>query len=257
MISFEDVSFKYPKFEFKNLSFNIEDGEIVALTGINACGKTSLLNLMFGLIKAKKGKVLVDGKKPVCGKGLGMVFQNPDNQIIFSTVEDDIFFTLKTQKVPKQEWKNILSDVLAKVHLSGYEKHETATLSAGQKQRLAIANMLAISPTTILFDEASAYLDQAAKKELFKLMLELKSQGITIVFATNILDEIVYADRVMVLKKGEVLAFEKREKLIEDLSVFEDAGLEVPLKLKLLSKLGTFSLVDDDEILSETMRRLK
>lgn len=257
MINFENVSFKYPKFELKNLNFQIESGEIVALTGNNACGKTTLLNLMAGLIKAKKGKVLVDGKKPVCGKDIGMVFQNPDNQIIFSTVEDDICFTLKTQKVPKSEWSKILSDVLSKVHLEGFEKHETATLSAGQKQRLAIANMLAISPSVLLFDEVSVYLDPTAKKELFKLILELKSQGITIVFATNLLDEIVYADRVMVLKGGQVLAFENRENLIKNLSLFEEAELEVPLKLKLLNVLKTPSLAFDDDVLNEISGRLK
>ena len=257
MIEFNNVYFKYPKFELNDLNFKINDGEIVAITGNNASGKTTILNLMAGIIRPKKGKVLVSNKRPQIGKNLGMVFQNPDNQIIFSTVEDDINFTLKSQKVPKEQWPERVRDALEKVHLSGFEKHETMSLSAGQKQRLAIANMLAIKPNILLFDEASAYLDQAARKDLFKLFLELKPQGITLVFATNLIDEIVYADKVMVVVNGKITAFEEREKLIKDLSYFKDAGLVVPLKIELMSRLNLPNLRFDDEILAEVDRRLK
>lgn len=257
MIEFQNVTFKYPKFEIDDVSFKIEKGEIVAITGANASGKTTMLNLIAGIIKPRRGKILVDGKKPVCGRGIGMVFQNPDNQIIFSTVEDDINFTLKNQRVPKSEWSQIVSDVLSKVHLSGFEKAETFSLSAGQKQRLAIANMLAIRPDVLLFDEASAYLDSSAREELFKLFLELKAQGLTLVFATNQIDEIVFADRVMVVKGGKITKFATKLQMLDSLNIFSEAGIPVPLKLKLISDMKTPNLIFDDEIFEEVKRRMK
>ncbi len=257
MIKFENVCLKYPKFEFKDLNFEIGNGEIVAIVGNNASGKTTLLNLAGGLVKQKKGEVLIDNEKPTKSNNLGMVFSNPEGQIIFSTVEEDISFTLKNRKVPKTEWKERIAEALAMVHLDGYEKHETATLSAGQKQRLVIANMLATKPQILLLDEVSNYLDPTAKKELFKLFLELKKTGITLVFASNVLDEIVFADRVMVLDNGKIKAFEPLGKIISNLSIFEDINMEIPLKLKVLSKLNRADLRFDNDIYNELARRLK
>ena len=257
MIKFENVCFKYPKFEIKDTSFSIESGEIVAITGGNASGKTTLLNLAAGLIKPKKGKVLVLGEKPACGKNIGMVFQNPENQIIFSTVYEDIAFTLKNHKVPKSEYNNRISEALKNVGLEGFEKHETFSLSAGQKQRLVLANMLATKPKLLLLDEVSVYLDEEAKLELFKLFKNLKSLGITIVFATNVLDEIVYADKVMVLDNGEIKAFKTKQEIIMDLSIYKNIGLHVPIKLELLSILNKSELMFDQDIISELVGRLK
>ncbi len=255
MIKFENVFFKYPKFEIKDLNFEINAGEIVAIVGNNASGKTTILNLAAGLLKPKKGKILVDGKKPVCGKQIGMVFQNPDNQIIFSKVKDDIAFTLKNHKVPKSEWDSRISEALKLVHLENFEERDTNELSAGQKQRLVIANMLATKPQILLLDEVSVYLDPTAKQDLFKLLLELKDSGITIVFATNILDEIVFADKVIVMDNGKVVKFADKKDIIKDLKIFKDLNILVPVKLNLLNLLGCYDLKFDDEILEEISRR--
>ncbi len=257
MIKFENVCLKYPNFEIKNLNFEIQDGEIVAIIGNNASGKTTVLNLAGGLSKQKKGNIFVDGKKPICGQNLGMVFSSPDNQIIFSIVEEDIIFTLKNHKVPKNEWKQRISEALALVHLNGFEKHETSTLSAGQKQRLVIANMLATKPKILLLDEVSNYLDEAAKKELFKLFGELKKMGITLVFATNVLDEIVFADKVMVLDNGEIKSFKSTKDTIFDLEIFKQIGMEISLKIKILNKLKRADIKFDEEIFAELEGRLK
>lgn len=257
MIIFNNVNFKYPNFEIKDINFNIEKGEIIAITGNNASGKTTILNLMAGLLKPKKGEVLVNGKKPVCGNGIGMVFQNPDNQIIFSTISDDIKFTLKNQRVPKEEWNNRITEALSLVHLSGLEKQETSALSAGQKQRLVIANMLACKPEILIFDEVSVYLDPEAKNELFKLFKELKASGITIVFATNLIGEIVHADKVLIMSDGEVKTFATREEILKNLSLFKDQNIHVPLKLEILSKLKEYNMSDDEEILKTLWRKLK
>lgn len=251
MIKVEQLRFKYPKFELKNLNFEIESGEIVAITGNNACGKTTLLNLLAGLIKPKSGSILVDGEKVDCGKNIGMVFQNPDNQIIFATVQDDISFTLKNHKVPKQEWSARIAEALKLVNLSDFEKADTNSLSAGQKQRLVVANMLATKPKLLLLDEVSVYLDPTAKIELYKLFASLKAQGITIVFATNALDEIVFADKVMLMENGEIKSFATKEETLSHLEIFENSQMYIPLKLRLLSKHKLFDLQFDEDIMQK------
>lgn len=251
MIKFENVCFKYPKFSFENLNFEIEKGEIVAVVGNNACGKTTLLGLMSGLLKAKKGNVFVDGSKVRCGERVGIVFQNPDNQIIFNTVESDIEFTLKNHKIAKSEFKSRIANALSLVGMSGFEKAETMSLSTGQKQRIVIANMLACEPKVLILDESTVYLDPTAKIELYKVLFELKSKGITIIFSTNELNEVVFADRILILNNGKIEKFASREEILSDLSIFETLGMTIPLKLKLLSKYKLFDLRFDDEIFDE------
>lgn len=257
MIKFEDVSFSYPAFEIQDLNFEIGEGEIIAVTGNNASGKTTILNLMAGLLKQKKGKITINGERPVCGKGIGMVFQNPDNQIIFGIVEDDLKFTLKNQRVQKEEWQTRINEALSLVHLEGFNKRETDSLSAGQKQRLVIANMLMVKPKVLIFDEVSVYLDQGAKKELFKLFKELKQNGITIVFATNLLGEIVYADRVLVLNNGKLSSFVSKEEVLKNLDIFKSLDMYVPLKLEILSKLKIYDLTSEEDILKILWEKLK
>lgn len=257
MINVSNLKFSYPKFELSDINFEIESGEIVAITGNNACGKTTLLNLLAGLIKPKKGTILIDGSKVVCGNNIGMVFQNPDNQIIFGTVQDDISFTLKNHKVPRQEWDARISEALSLVNLSGFEKHDTNSLSAGQKQRLVIANMLATKPKLLLLDEVSVYLDPTAKIELYKLFAELKKQGITIIFATNALDEIVFADRVMLLEDGKIKSFETKTETLKHLELFENTNMHIPLKLSLINKFELYDLQFDENILAAINGRKK
>lgn len=255
MVKFEEVSFRYPKFKMEGLNFEIGSGEIVAVVGENASGKTTLLNLMAGLISPKSGKVTVFDEKPTCGKNIGIVFQNPDNQVIFSKVEDDINFTLKNQKVPKSEWKSRVAEVLSQVGLSGYENHDTGSLSGGQKQRLVIANMLAIKSKLIVLDEASVYLDTTAKQNFFSTLFGLKNSGLTIVFSTNNLEEILYADRVMVLDDGKITAFLPRTEILKQLSIFKEAKLHIPLNLKIIDALGCYNATSEAEILAEITRR--
>ena len=246
MIKFENVCFKYPKFAMENLNFEIAKGEIVALVGNNASGKTTVLNLMAGLIKAKKGKVEI-GENSKSGR-VGIVFQNPDNQIIFSTVEADIQFTLKNHKIPKSEFDVRIDHALKLVGIEHLKKAETLSLSTGQKQKVVIANMLAVNPDVLILDESTVYLDPGAKDELYHLLLNLKSQGMTIVFATNEISELVFADKIMVLDNGKIKEFADRKDVLGDLSVFEALGMKIPLKLQLISKYKLFDLQFDDEL---------
>lgn len=252
MIKLENIYIKYPDFKIENLNLEIERGEVVALTGNNASGKTTILNLIGGIIKPKKGKVLIDGE-PVSKttKKIGIVFQNPDNQIIFNKVYDDIAFTLKNHKIDKKEFDERIDYALDLVGMTDYKFKETFNLSAGQKQRIAIAGMLAIKPDIILFDEASVFLDTATKQVLYKLFLKLKEQGMTVVFATNLIEEIVFADKTVFINDGKIVKFDESTNIIKNLDYFRELGVFIPLKLELINKFNLYGKRFDDEILED------
>lgn len=257
MIEIRNLSFKYPSFAFSDLNFKIDSGEIVAIVGNNASGKTTLLNIIGGINKFK-GEILIDGVplKKSSAK-IGVIFQNPDNQIIFNKVYDDIAFTLKNYKVDKKEFDERINYALKLVEMQDFVNQETFTLSAGQKQRIAIANMLAIKPDIILFDEASVFLDTQTKQLLYRLFLDLKQQGITVIFATNVLEEIVYADKTMVLDKGKILKFDNSENIIKDEAFLESLGIFVPMKIKLINAFGLKNVKFDDEIVEAITKKRK
>ncbi len=256
MIELVNVNLKYPKFEIKNLNLTIKSGEIVAITGNNANGKTTLVKIIAGLLKPRKGSVLFDGQKKTDQK-IGVVLQNPDNQIIFNKVYDDIAFTLKNYKVPKEEFDSRINEALKLVEMEDFAQSETFSLSAGQKQRVVIANMLAIHPSVMIFDEASVYLDTSTKQVLYRIFKRLKKQGVTVIFTTNLIEEIVYADRTIILSGGEVVAFKEREELLKDLSDFRKLGFYIPLKLALIEQLQNPETIDDEKLLEVLKERLK
>lgn len=255
MIQMMNLSYKYPNFKLEDINLEISSGEIVAITGNNGSGKTTLLRLISGLLKPKKGQILID-EKPLkkCDKKIGVVFQNPDNQIIFNSVEDDIFFTLKNYKIPKEEWEERILEALSLVNMLPFRKSETFSLSSGQKQRIVIANMLAIRPNILLLDEATAYLDPPTKKLIYSLLLELKQKGVTIIFTTNQLEEICIADKVLIMENGKIKKIDERKNIIANLDIFEN--MYVPLKLKILNYLNSEKMFDD-EIFDELKERLK
>ena len=245
MITLTNVSYKYPEFSLEDVSFSLNGGEILAITGKNGSGKTTLINLLSGLIKAKSGQILIDGEALNKSKIVtGVVQQNPDNQIIFNKVYDDIAFTLKNYKINKEEFKDRIESALSEVNMLEFKNSETFSLSTGQKQRVVIANMLAIRPKLIIFDEATAYLDQGTKNIIYSLFKKLKEKGVSVIFATNALEEIVYADKVLVMKNGRIKAFDDTSNIIKNLDVFEEENL--PLKLKLLNMLNLCESSDEE-----------
>lgn len=248
MIEVKNLTFKYPHFSFDNLNLKIDTGDVVAIVGNNASGKTTLLNILGGIIKSK-GEVLIDGEPLSKSKAkIGVVFQNPDNQIIFNNVYDDIAFTLSNFKVDKKEFDERIDYALGLVQMQGYKKHETFTLSAGQKQRIVIANMLAIKPDIVLFDEASVFLDTQTKQLLYHLFRTLKEMGTTVIFATNLLEEVVYADKTILLDNGKVLKYDESPKIYSDEALLESLGVYIPLKIKLINKYNLKNLRFDDEV---------
>lgn len=251
MIKFENVSFKYEEFKINDISFEIEKGEIIAITGNNASGKTTLIKLISGLLKNKKGTITINNM-PIkkSDAKIGIIFQNPDNQIIFNSVYDDICFTLKNHNVKKEEFDERIDYALKMVDMLAYKNKETYTMSTGQKQRIAIANMLAIKPDIIIFDEASVYLDPTTKQALYKLFLSLKASGTTVIFTTNLLEEIVYADRVMLLNNGSLKAFMPTKDILNNLDLYRENGTYIPLKLQIIEKLKLNNYVNNDDILN-------
>ena len=251
MIKFENVSFKYEEFKINDISFEIEKGEIIAITGNNASGKTTLIKLISGLLKNKKGTITINDK-PIkkSDAKIGIIFQNPDNQIIFNSVYDDICFTLKNHNVKKDEFEERIDYALKMVDMLAYKNKETYTMSTGQKQRIAIANMLAIKPDIIIFDEASVYLDPTTKQALYNLFLSLKANGTTVIFTTNLLEEIVYADRVMLLNNGSLKAFMPTKDILNNLDLYRENGTYIPLKLQIIEKLKLNNYVNNDDILN-------
>ena len=248
MIELSNICLKYPNFQIKNLSLTINSGEIVAITGNNASGKTTLVKIIAGIVKAHKGEVLIDGQSK-SRQNIGIVLQNPDNQLIFNKVYDDIAFTLKNYKIPKEEFDTRIMEALQLVDMQDFVQSETFSLSTGQKQRLVIANMLAIKPNIMIFDEASAYLDPSTKQLLYKTFQLLKKQGITVIFTTNLIEEIVYADKVAILDRGSLVAFKPKEELLKNLSDFRKLGIYIPLKLAILEHLQNTTDIEDFQLL--------
>ena len=256
MIKLKNISLKYPKFQIKDLNLTIGDGEIVAITGNNASGKTTLIKLIAGLIKPKKGVILIDGKTKGEQK-IGIVLQNPDNQIIFNQVSDDIAFTLKNYHVPKDEFAERISSALKLVEMEDFAQSETFSLSTGQKQRIVIANMLAIKPEIMIFDEASVYLDPSTKQVLYKIFANLKQQGVTVIFTTNLIEEIAYADKIAILDGGNLVSFKTKDAMLSDLSDYRKLGVYIPLKLSLIEQFHASGCYDDEKLLQFIKARVK
>ena len=206
MIEIRNLNFAYlsGKSVLENINLEIEEGEVVSIIGQNGAGKSSLLRLMAGLTKPTSGEVLVDGIKSQDKKQakeirrkIGIVFQNPENQILFSKVYEEVEFALKNLELPDR--KKRIYEALQKVEMEGFMEQDTYELSLGQKQRLNLASVLAVKPKYILLDEPTTMIDSNGKEKIYQIIRNLKKEGFTIVFVTNHMEEIILADRILVL----------------------------------------------------------
>lgn len=197
----------------KNINLHINDGEFLCIIGKNGSGKSTLGKLINGLYSPTNGDVTVYGMNTKnensildIRKNVGMVFQNPDNQIVASIVEEDIAFGLENLGVPTDEMRIRVSQVLSDLNLEKYRNYSPNKLSGGQKQRLALAGILAMKPKVIIFDEPTAMLDPIGRKELIDAIVKLnKEEKITIVLITHFMEEIVDSDRVVVMNEGKIV----------------------------------------------------
>ena len=224
MIQVENLSFSYQNNKvFKNLSFSIKKGEYLCIIGKNGSGKSTLAKLLAGLIFQQEGNIKIFGydtknKKDLLKirKLIGIIFQNPESQIITTSVFDEVVFGLENLATPRKNIKEIAEKSLKSVSLLEYKDRLTYQLSGGEKQRLAIASVLAMGTEVLIFDEATSMLDPVGKKEVLKLMKELNSQGKTIIHITHDRNDILEASEVILLSKGEIKYQGNPYKIFED-----------------------------------------
>ena len=246
IIRVSDVSFTYDgeTLALSDASVRIARGEFVCVLGGNGSGKSTLAKHLNALLVPDKGRVEVCGMDTserqhtyAIRQSAGMVFQNPDDQLVASLVEDDVAFGPENLGVPTAELRERVSQRLQDVGLSGFEKHETHALSGGQKQRVAIAGALAMNPEILILDEASAMLDPRGRKGLMRVVRSLNDQGMTVVMITHFMEEAALADRVIVLDGGKVARVGTPEEVLIDVDALSALNLEVPFAAELSQAL--------------------
>ena len=247
LLTAQNVSFSYDKQTdaVKNVSLSVEKGEYVAIIGHNGSGKSTLAKLFNGLIKPDSGTITVDGfsshdKKSLfeIRKRVGVVFQNPDNQLVASIVEDDVAFGPENLGVPRQEIGTRIDFALKAVGMEKFRHSSPTRLSGGQKQRIAIAGVLALMPDVLVLDESTAMLDPQGRKEVLKVVEKLnKEQNVTVITITHYMDEVVCADKVYVINDGEIALYGTPQQIFEQKDKIRQFGLELPLATEVAIKL--------------------
>lgn len=229
----------------QDIDLTIEKGEFVAILGANGSGKSTLAKHINGLLLPTSGDCLVAGMNTKSAEDIwqirqqaGMVFQNPDNQIIAAIVEDDVAFGPENLGVPPAEIAKRVTEALQVVHMQEFRSYEPHLLSGGQKQRVAIAGALAMHPQCLILDEATAMLDPQGREEVMNVVRELHDkQGITVILITHFMEEAVAADRVVIMDKGQIVREGTPRELFTHVAAMQKLGLDVPLGAYLASKL--------------------
>ena len=256
LIRLEGVSFKYPNTELEennfavnNVSLEVNEGEFVAILGHNGSGKSTTAKLINLILTANSGSIYIDGKNTCVEdltdedvfevrKKIGMVFQNPDNQIVATVVEEDVAFGPENLGLPPKEIRARVDEALDIVNMKEYARHAPHKLSGGQKQRIAIAGVIAMKPRCIIFDESTAMLDPQGRKEVMATIKRLNSEGMAIVLITHYMNEAVEADRVIVMKNGSVYLEGTPNQVFSQPEKLWSAGLEVPQSIELIDRLN-------------------
>ena len=261
IIELENVNFSYDKRidVIKNVSLAINQGEHIAIIGHNGSGKSTLAKLFNGLVKADSGSVKVMGldcgdKKQVfeVRKKVGVVFQNPDNQLIASIVEDDIAFGPENLGIERQEIAQRIDFALKSVGMEKFRHSSPTRLSGGQKQRIAIAGVLALKPSVLVLDESTAMLDPQGRSEVLDVAKTLnKEQGTTIINITHYMDEVVDADRVYVMSQGQIVLSGTPQEIFNDRQKIARYGLELPLSTTIADNLSQIGVDLKGGILTE------
>ena len=215
IIDVKNLSFRYKEsqeyYDVKDITFHVKRGEWLSIVGHNGSGKSTTVRLIDGLLEAESGEIVIDGQRLTeenvwnIRRQIGMVFQNPDNQFVGATVEDDVAFGLENQGLSRQEMKKRVEEALDLVGMLDFKKREPARLSGGQKQRVAIAGVVALRPAILILDEATSMLDPEGRRELIETVKEIrKDYDMTVISITHDLEEVAMSDRVLVMKKGSI-----------------------------------------------------
>ena len=267
IIKFDNVSFAYKADEGETaatgvvdgFSLDVPEGQFLAILGHNGCGKSTVAKLMNGILVPDSGTVTVDGmdtsddeKVIDVRKTVGMVFQNPDNQIVATIVEDDVAFGPENLGVAPEEIRKRVDDALKAVGMYEFRGREPHRLSGGQKQRVAIAGVIAMNTKCVVMDEPTAMLDPQGRREVMDTIRMLnKERGITVILITHYMDEAVKADRVVVMDKGEIVLDNEPRKVFKNVEKLKKLGLDVPQATELAYRLKQAGFPIADDILDE------
>jgi energy-coupling factor transporter ATPase len=259
-VSCEGLTFSYPgsgKPALSEISLELRPGEYVGVVGPNGGGKSTLVRLLNGLLRPDSGRVRVSGHNPATEpfevrKYLGVLFQNPENGLVAPFVEDDIAFGLENLGVPREEMRERVAQAIRAVGLEGYQRREPHTLSGGEKQRVALAGLLAVEPEILVLDEPTSMLDVSGRREVLERLEDLRSRK-TVLHVTHHLEELLDADRILVLNGGEVVADESPERLLSDPDLLRENRLVLPVVPRLALALGLRANLKTPEDLAEAI----
>lgn len=248
VVDVKNLSFRYKEnqeyYDVKDITFHVKRGEWLSIVGHNGSGKSTTVRLIDGLLEAESGEIAIDGQRLTEGnvwsirRQIGMVFQNPDNQFVGATVEDDVAFGLENQGLSRQEMKKRVEEALDLVGMLDFKKREPARLSGGQKQRVAIAGVVALRPAILILDEATSMLDPEGRRELIDTVKGIrKDYDMTVISITHDLEEVAMSDRVLVMKKGEIESTSSPRELFSR-NDLDQIGLDDPFANQLKHSLS-------------------
>lgn len=267
MIELKNVSFRYDKtveeYQIDTVSFHVKQGEWLSIVGHNGSGKSTVVRLIDGLLEAESGEIYIDGKQLTretiweIRSKIGIVFQNPDNQFVGATVEDDVAFGLENQGIPREEMLQRVEKAIKQVGMLEFKDREPSRLSGGQKQRVAIAGIIALRPTIIILDEATSMLDPEGREDLMAVMRELQKKfQLTIISITHDLTEIALSDRTLVFQKGKLESSMTPRELFSR-NDLNEIGLDKPFSKQVQESLSShFPLKQDYLTESELLDQL-
>ena len=255
VLEIKNLTFGYEKDEdiLKNVSFSVKKGEYVSLIGKNGSGKSTLAKLIMRILTPKEGEIylnntlLTDENSTKLKEEIGIVFQNPDNQFIGCSVEDDIAFGMENRNIPKKEMEEKVKEFAKKVGMEKFLEKTPDELSGGQKQRVALAGILALSLKVIILDEATSMLDPEGKEEIKKLIFDMKKEDpeLTIISITHDIEEAYISDRVIILNNGNIIKNDTPSVVFSSKDEIESLGFELPFVLKVKESLKDKVKIDD------------
>ena len=248
IIDVKNLSFRYKEsqeyYDVKDITFHVKRGEWLSIVGHNGSGKSTTVRLIDGLLEAESGEIVIDGQRLTeenvwnIRRQIGMVFQNPDNQFVGATVEDDVAFGLENQGLSRQDMKKRVEEALDLVGMLDFKKREPARLSGGQKQRVAIAGVVALRPAILILDEATSMLDPEGRRELIETVKGIrKDYDMTVISITHDLEEVAMSDRVLIMKKGSIESTSSPRELFSR-NDLDQIGLDDPFANQLKKSLS-------------------
>ena len=262
VVDVKNLSFRYKEnqeyYDVKDITFHVKRGEWLSIVGHNGSGKSTTVRLIDGLLEAESGEIVIDGQRLTeenvwnIRRQIGMVFQNPDNQFVGATVEDDVAFGLENQGLSRQEMKKRVEEALDLVGMLDFKKREPARLSGGQKQRVAISGVVALRPAILILDEATSMLDPEGRRELIETVKGIrKDYDMTVISITHDLEEVAMSDRVLVMKKGEIESTSSPRELFSR-NDLDQIGLDDPFANQLKHSLSQYGYDLPENYLTES-----